>query len=143
MNARAAALDVSRRLYGDAGEGFAADCARYAAGFGELVDEPDAFALAHLVHASWPLERMRIESDPAGDCWFIFLAAGSPATLVRILGRKKFTSLVAFERRGLPFLWESTKLPWLHDPETTPRRWLSSKRVCASNSEPIGSKRSS
>lgn len=113
MTPRERARLVSVALYGDTGEGFAADVARYGSGFGTVLESPLAFVLAHLVRSDWPLSRMLAESDPAGDCWFIWLAAGNVPEIVRGLADVRVTNLVAFERSTHPRMLRTGKfLSW-------------------------------
>lgn len=120
MTPRERAREVSVALYGDAGEGFAADVARYASGFGTVLESPLAFVLAHLVRSDWSLPRMLAESDPAGDCWFIWLAAGDVPEIVRGLADVRVTNLVAFEHRTHPRIVRTRR--FLFHGEQTKRR---------------------
>ncbi len=104
MTPREQARAVSVALYGDAGEGFESDWRRYASGFGTALDGPLAFVLAHVVRSDWSLERMREDEDKSGDCWFIWLAAGSLPEIFAGLAAVRVTNLVAFERGNHPFM---------------------------------------
>lgn len=64
---------------------------------GYLLSTPDTFALWRPVWWHWPMERLLDpwESDPAGDCWHIWLLAGDAWPVWEISEPK---NLVAFER---------------------------------------------
>jgi hypothetical protein len=96
-------------LYGDSGEGFEEDSARYATGFGVAIDDPDVFVLAHVVQSDWTLGEMLEAEDWSGDCWFIWLAAGTLSAIIRALAPRRVTKWVAFERRTHPCLAETRR----------------------------------
>lgn len=105
MTARESAAAVSRALYEDGGAGFLHDEMAYATlRDGIRYCTPTAFVLAHLVSAGWPMERMRAETDPDGDCWFLWLAAGSVPEITAALAARRLTKWVAFERDHHPHL---------------------------------------
>lgn len=68
---------------------------------GTVIATPDVFAMVRPVRSDWGLDDLRDPSlvDPAGDCWWIWLAAGDVGRLFGWLEPKLF---VAFERKNTP-----------------------------------------
>ena len=54
---------------------------------GYVVSIPEAFALARRVRHDWPEERLQNpdDTDPEGDCWWIWLLAGELSAVARWL----------------------------------------------------------
>ena len=77
---------------------------------GHVVSTPTLFAMFRPVHRDWPLHRLRnpMDSDPAGDCWWIWLAAGDLAQLFAFPASPK--KWVAFERANSPRFWSYDRL---------------------------------
>lgn len=69
---------------------------------GYVVSTPEALALARPVWRDWPLDRLRRpwESDPAGDCWWIWLLAGRMDVAMQWLPEPK--KWLAYERGNSP-----------------------------------------
>lgn len=99
MNARetAAALYATR-------DDFLEDEYRYLLGPGWTYCTDTAYVLAHRVNVGWPIERMRHDVDSAGDCWFVFVAAGDLREIAAALRAKCPLKWVAFEREDHPHL---------------------------------------
>lgn len=83
----------------------------YLPGSGLIYCTATAYALAHRVEVGWPIEQMRRERSDAGDCWFVFVAAGDLGEIVSALWAAAPLNWVAFERDNHPHLVETNRFP--------------------------------
>jgi hypothetical protein len=76
---------------------------------GYVISTPEVFAMVRPVRSSWGLELLRTpsETDSAGDCWWVWLAAGDVRKLFDWLPPKKW---VAWECSNTPRFWEYDRL---------------------------------
>lgn len=92
-----------------AGHTFEADLAAHLRS-GYVWASPAAFVMARLVRSDWTwAEWGNLElSDPDGDCWCVWIAAGDLAEFFRVCPRE--TKFACYSRRGFPRLWEFREL---------------------------------